>query len=213
MTIAKLSTVAPLLAAGGLVLVAEVNEQKITSAEIDHARGYLREAELGVIGATRGMSDAQWKFKPAPDRWSAAEIVEHMVLVQELILGPVRTQLAQAPAPGQRNTKLIDSAVQTQLPDRSSKFQAPDVLKPTGRWTPSEALVRLKENDAKLVAYLETTPDVRQHAIEALPLKAVTKGAYDQMDGYQWVLGSAAHTERHTKQLLEVKADPNFPAQ
>jgi hypothetical protein len=32
------------------------------------------------------------------------------------------------------------------------------------------------------------------------------------MDGYQWVLATAAHTERHTKQILEVKSDPNFPA-
>ena len=27
----------------------------------------------------------------------------------------------------------------------------------------------------------------------------------------QWVLFVAAHSERHTKQINEVKADPNFP--
>jgi len=32
-----------------------------------------------------------------------------------------------------------------------------------------------------------------------------------KMDAYQWILFIAAHSERHTKQLLEVKADPNFP--
>jgi hypothetical protein len=52
----------------------------------------------------------------------------------------------------------------------------------------------------------------KQHVTDAPPLKAFSKGAYDSMDGYQWVLGAAAHTERHTKQILEVKADPNFPA-
>ena len=31
------------------------------------------------------------------------------------------------------------------------------------------------------------------------------------MDGYQWILTAAAHVERHTKQMLEVRADPNFP--
>ena len=31
------------------------------------------------------------------------------------------------------------------------------------------------------------------------------------LDPYQWLLFIAAHSERHTKQMLEVKADPNFP--
>jgi hypothetical protein len=31
------------------------------------------------------------------------------------------------------------------------------------------------------------------------------------MDGYQWVLGVAAHTERHTKQIREVQATAGYP--
>jgi hypothetical protein len=46
----------------------------------------------------QGLSGAQWAFKPAPDRWSIAEIVEHMIFVQERVLGPLRDQLAAAPA-------------------------------------------------------------------------------------------------------------------
>jgi hypothetical protein len=30
------------------------------------------------------------------------------------------------------------------------------------------------------------------------------------MDGYEWILATGSHIERHTKQILEVKADPNF---
>jgi hypothetical protein len=32
-----------------------------------------------------------------------------------------------------------------------------------------------------------------------------------KLDGYQFILLIAAHSERHTKQILEVKADPNYP--
>jgi hypothetical protein len=32
-----------------------------------------------------------------------------------------------------------------------------------------------------------------------------------KLDPYQWLLFIAAHSERHTKQMLEVKADPGFP--
>jgi hypothetical protein len=31
------------------------------------------------------------------------------------------------------------------------------------------------------------------------------------MDAYQWLLLNAAHCKRHTAQILEVKADPNYP--
>jgi hypothetical protein len=49
--------------------------------------------------------------------------------------------------------------------------------------------------------------------VEAPPLKAASKGAFESMDGYQWVLTVAAHIERHTKQILEVKADAGFPSE
>jgi hypothetical protein len=31
------------------------------------------------------------------------------------------------------------------------------------------------------------------------------------LDAYQWLLFISAHSERHTKQILEVRGDPNFP--
>ena len=59
--------------------------------------------------------------------------------------------------------------------------------------------------------YLQSTPDMRSHALESRPLRAVSDGQYTLMDGYQWVLAAAAHMERHTKQILEVKAELAFP--
>jgi len=31
------------------------------------------------------------------------------------------------------------------------------------------------------------------------------------LDAYQWILLLSGHTERHTLQILEVKADPKYP--
>jgi hypothetical protein len=31
------------------------------------------------------------------------------------------------------------------------------------------------------------------------------------MDAYQWLFFNGAHCKRHTAQILEVKADPNYP--
>ena len=50
--------------------------------------------------------------------------------------------------------------------------------------------------------YLKSTAGLRAHQADS-PL--------GKLDGYEWVLLIAAHSDRHTKQMMEVKADPNFP--
>lgn len=61
------------------------------------------------------------------------------------------------------------------------------------------------ESRARTIAFLNDTQDLRDHAIDS-PLGK-------KLDGYQWLLFIAAHSDRHTKQMLEVKADPAFPKQ
>jgi hypothetical protein len=209
-TLNTLKRIAPLLAA--MCLCSHAADEKLPSSDLDHARLYIDQTRNGVIGATKGLSDAQWKFKPAPDRWSIAEVVEHLVLTQEMVLGPIKEQLAKTPVAENRNTHEIDTLVEARFPDRTFKLQAPEMLQPTGRFTPSAGLERLLRDCATLRDYLESTPDLRQHVVAALPLKLISKGAYDSMDGYEWILAACAHIERHTKQILEVKADPKFPA-
>jgi hypothetical protein len=51
---------------------------------------------------------------------------------------------------------------------------------------------------------LKTSADLRQH---------VSDGPFGSMDAYEWILFIGAHSERHTKQILEVKAAPDFPKQ
>ncbi len=194
-----------------IALAAFPADLKLTPTDVDHAHLYLQQTQTGVIGATQGLSPAQWKFKPAAERWSIVEIVEHMVLAQEFMLGPVQEQLAKAPPAADRDSKAVDAIIVSQLPDRTTKFHAPDFLEPTGRWTPAVSMDRLRRNFVQLSASLDA-PNLREHVIDSPSLKAVSKGEYDKMDGYQWILAAAAHTERHTKQILEVRADNNFPA-
>jgi hypothetical protein len=136
-----------------------------------------------------------------------------VAIVHERVLGPIREQLAAAPTPPEGACQQVDAIVINQFPNRLTKFKAPEFIEPTGALTLSEALDRLGANYIRLTEYLESTPDLREHAIEAMPLKAVSGGAHQLMDGYQWILAAAAHTERHTKQILEVMADADYPSE
>jgi len=178
--------------------------QALTPADRDRGVKYLEQTRDAVVEATKGLSEAQWKFKAGPDRWSVAETLEHIALAEEFILGQVKDKIMQAPAGApDRDTAKIDAAVLAMIPDRSHKAQAPPPLVPTGRWTPQETLDHFLKSRAATIEFMKTTPDLRAHVADS-PLGM-------PLDGYEWLLFIGAHSERHTKQILEVKADPNFP--
>jgi hypothetical protein len=194
-----------------LATAAEEDVQPLTTEEMDRGRLYLEQTRSAMVGAIRNLSDSQWTFKPDPGRWSIAQILEHVIMVQDRVLGPLRAQLESAPVtPPHPDTQSIDDIIVFQIPNRLAKFQTP--AEPVGDLGLSQARGRLLENYTKLTEYLETASGLRAHSIESPPIKAVSKGAYVAWDGYQWILAAAAHTDRHTKQVLEVIADTHFPA-
>lgn len=179
--------------------------QETTQAEKDKAQAYLESTKKGVLDATKGLSEAQWNFKPAPGKWSVAECVEHIAAAEDLIRGMDVEKVMKAPAAPGRDTAKIDAGIMAMIPDRSQKAQAPDELKPTNRFgSPEGSLKHFVESRATTENFLKDTPDLRAHAVDS-PMGG------PKVDAYEWVLFVAAHSQRHTKQIEEVKADPNFP--
>src|SRR5215469_1707517 len=126
---------------------AAVAEQTLSASEMEQARLYFEQTRDGVLGAVKGLSPAQWNFKPAADRWSIAEILEHVVFVQDRVLERLRDQIPQAPRPpADHDSKQIDAIVIQQFPVRLSKFPAPEFAHPKGRWTASEGVERMSTN-------------------------------------------------------------------
>jgi uncharacterized damage-inducible protein DinB len=188
-----------------LLLSTAALAQTLSQADKDKGLQYLQQTRDGVVAATKGLSDAQLKFKAAPDRWSIAEVLEHIALAEDFIFQNVTNHIMKAPAgPADRDTTKIDAMLLAALPDRSQKKQAPGPLVPTGRWTASESLDHFLKSRANTVEFLQSTPDLRAHVSSDNPFQ-------QPLDGYDWLLFIAGHSERHTKQILEVKADPNFP--
>lgn len=189
--------------------IAPAAEQTLTPFELDRACLYIEQTKLGILGVLKNVSDAQWTFKPFAGGWSIAETVEHVVFVLDRVVGPVwDTLMGTAVIAVHPDFRQIDDLIIDRFPNRLTKFPSP--AQPLGGMDRREALERLSENYGRLSERLQST-GIRQHALEAPPLRAITNGAYVSMDGYQWILAAAAHTERHTKQLLEIMADPGFP--
>ncbi len=185
---------------------AAAKAQDASQADKDRALQYLESTKKGVLDATKGLSNAQWNFKPAPDRWSVAQVMEHLAAAEDMLRGLTQEQVMKTPAVPARDaeeTKKADDVVLAMVPDRSHKVQAPDPLQPTNRFgSPAAAQKHFVESRATTEEYLKNTTGLRAHLWDS-PL--------GKLDGYEYVLFIAAHSERHTKQMLEVKADPDFP--
>src|SRR6476620_11348206 len=101
-----------------LSLAASAWAQSLAQADRDRAVKYLEGTRQGVQDATAGLSEAQWNFKPAPDRWSVAEVTEHIAAAEDLLMQRLQGEVMKAPPrTGSDDVKTIDAFVLKAIPD------------------------------------------------------------------------------------------------
>jgi DinB superfamily len=183
-----------------------VKSTELTEAERKFAVDHLNQTRADLIAAVQGLSEAQLNFKTAPDRWSVLECVQHITLSSQGIFGFVQ-QTLKAPNDSAFKPTVSDEQFITMIEDRTHKAQAPEPFKPVHSpyKTLEETLKAFTAGRDSLITYVNTTHDNLRDHIAVLP--------FAKVDAYQLVLMISAHTNRHTQQLNEVKADPNFPKQ
>ena len=189
------------------MLLMPAADQTLSPAEREHAVAELESSRTAFLEATNGLSEAQWNFKPAPDRWSIAECAEHIGVTETFILSLITEKALKGPAEPEKRAMVQgkDSTMMTMAVDRSAKFKAPEAIQPTRRWaTSGEITKNVLENRTRTIDFVSTTQeDLRDHFMDHPVFKT--------LDTYQWILLTSGHMRRHTAQFLEVKADPNFP--
>jgi len=185
-------------------LTAKALVDGVTSEEREHAARYLAVTRDRLADTMKGLSDAQWNFRPSSDRWSVAEVMEHVAIVEDRIQ-EIIGRLGEAPEDAaDRDARQVDAFVLVDIPKRYPKFKAPPAVSPTGGRTGAEALEHFLQSRVKTAELLSSAPHLRG--------RVLPHPIFGPWDGYQWILAAAGHSARHTGQILEVKADPNFPA-
>jgi hypothetical protein len=180
---------------------------QISADERAKAIDLLNSTRDQVLAEAAKLTDAQWSFKQAPDRWSVGEVVEHLAL-SESFLFDSQQKLAGGPAASaelRKSAEGKDAVILKTIPDRTQKANAPEPIQPKARLgTQAQVLQAFRERRATTIAYTtKTNDDLRSRVSDSPPFGAV--------DSYQWLLFIAAHTQRHLAQIKEVKSDPKVP--
>lgn len=174
------------------------DERKALAENLTKSRDFM-------LKTLKGLSPAQLNFKSSPESWSVAECAEHLAISESLIWGMVDGALKPAADPSRRGeVKMSDEAVTNAITDRSHKVKTGEAFVPSGKFGSMDGI--LKEFNMKRKAHLDyvnaTQDDLRNHYAQT---------PFGTMDAYQVILFMSGHTERHTKQMQEVMADPAFP--
>jgi len=187
--------------------VLAADEGRLTAEERAKVIKLLLDSQKELLASVENLSDAQWTYKPAPERWSVGEVAEHIYLAEGLLFAAVEKALAAPLNPDwEAKTRGKTEFLERVMVNRTTKAQAPEQIVPTGKLSRAEVISRFKEVRAKTLKFAEQTD---------LPLKAHTLDhpfpVFNTLNAYQWLIYIPLHNLRHNQQIAEVKASSGFP--
>jgi hypothetical protein len=175
----------------------------ITEQERQRLLAHLDMTAAWLADEVAGLSPAQTEFRRAPETWSIAEVVEHLVLVSEIYWKNLQDALKARLKPGATTkSRMTDADVLWYGIDRTWREQAiPTERSPGTLRDVRAAMETYRKNHDRLRQFIATTSaDLRAHIVER-------QGS----DAYQWALLISTHEQRHVLQIREIKADGKFP--
>jgi hypothetical protein len=172
----------------------------MTQGEREHLIAHLEMTQAWLTDEVSGLSAAQLNFRPAPDRWTVAEVVQHLVISEPNYWKLLQDALKQPPK--KLDKQATDAAVlwygidrtrhENTTADQNPKEQAIDS---------AQALKTFLNMHAQLLDMARSTnEDLRAHAVPDWGV-----------DAYQCLLEISAHEQRHILQIREIKASAGFP--
>jgi DinB family protein len=150
------------------------------------------------VSAVDGVTSAQSTARPAGGGWSILECAEHVVLVEALLFGGVGSA-TPLPEGLQRNieARIIERGI-----DRSRKFEAPEGVRPGGRFPAlPDALNAFLGARAATIAWVESCDQDLRRSSAPHPM-------FGPVTVYEMMLFIAMHPMRHALQVRELRAVP-----
>ena len=169
-----------------------------TIEEIYAANDKIRENLLAVI---ENVSDEQANALREGEKWTVAQIVEHIGIVQEGMSRISAKLLNEAKENGRYSEGRVligEDFTQKAAGAREQKFEAPDRVRPQGNQTIAESIEKLAESRQKLhdLKPLFETVDCSEHKFP--------HPAFGDLTAHEWLALVGGHEYRHTEQIKKL---------
>jgi len=160
--------------------------------------------------AVERLSPQQTTFKPSADRWSVAEILEHLAKVDRALVGRIGKLLAELEKAESGSGGCagfapfsLDSLIERA---RGQKFKSPELALPDSGSPVCESLAKLQNSRHDL---LSMQPRIESHDLSQTTFPHFVFG---QLNIYQWLAFIGIHETRHLQQINSAISAPGFPA-
>lgn len=142
--------------------------------------------------------------RPSDGRWSVAENLEHLALVEAGTVTLLAKMLARARAAGlgpeREEGSVLRSLDEHGVEQAAHPIAAPSFVAPTGALTADASLASLARSRAALLAFYRDADGLDLGAVRARHV------ALGELDLYQWPLFVAQHERRHARQIVATLA-------
>lgn len=141
--------------------------------------------------------------KPAPDRWSVAEVVEHLAIVEQRVAALLTMRVTAARASGAGPDPETSSVVESYpnpgaVVDRSNKAVSPSPVQPTGTVDATAGTRALVQAHAAMISSLQNASGV------SLTEMMQTHPVFGPLNLYHFIVALGLHDLRHAAQIREV---------
>ncbi len=177
-----------------------------TNEERAYAINVLKTTQAAIHQSLKGLSDHQLSYKSSDERWSITACTEHIALVEGRLFKGVQLGMETPANPEKRaEISVSDVDVIKAMRSRKSARLAPAGTEPTGRFGDAAGALQAFDTlrDVVIDFVQNTQEDLRSHYFD--------NKTFGTIDVFQALLMMANHSERHRKQIEEIKADAGFP--
>jgi hypothetical protein len=168
----------------------------ISAAERKALLDVLAASEARFRAATASLTPEDWERQPAPGKWSPAELAEHLAVSEEVMPRLARKALSEPEgALDAAEAAARDAEIVSSMQDDSWRGKAAPSLQPRRAYRDGpEAAAAFLGRRSRTIEYVrETDEPLRRHTFP--------HPAYGALDGYQWLLMLAHHSDRHVRQI------------
>lgn len=171
---------------------------KKTIADIYADNDRIRQRMSETVG---GISEENLSSAIDGEKWTIAQIVEHVSIVESGIIRICAKLLRKAEEAGNNSDgaiKISDAFVERSGEIATMKLEAPEIVHPSGEKTIAESLAKMEENR---LAFEELMP-----AFEAFDSSEnkFPHPFFGDLSAAEWLMLSGGHKARHIKQIRRI---------